>query len=275
MKSADQPEIIPLWQESAPGEEFLQEQETPLPGNRVVRNVSQPTLMAFLPDPSVAVGTAVIICPGGAFHFLSIESEGIEVARWLNQRGIAAFLLKYRLIPTAERDEAFLQQVQENVFSGNFPRLMNLMMQQAPLASADGRQAIQFIRERAAEWGIVPNRIGILGFSAGGLVALGATVQFSAATRPNFTAVLYTPSEEDMMVPGDVPPLFLVVANDDPLIINGSIPLYTAWKAVQRPVELHLYTQGGHGFGITKQGLPSDRWIDRFGEWLQTQGFLA
>jgi acetyl esterase/lipase len=280
MHSADQPEVIPLWPDGAPGSEDWnqQEQETLAPppiSFRTVRNVTQPTLTAFLPHPSRAVGTAVIICPGGGFHSLAIDHEGRDVARWLNSRGVAAFVLKYRLLPTEVRDEDFERQFQENLADRN--TLRAVAKQIGPLAIADGQQAMKIVRQRAAEWGLAPNRIGMMGFSAGGRVTVGVALEHDAQSRPDFAAPIYGALWEDITVPADAPPLFMALANDDDdaLVVEPGLALYSAWRTAGHPVELHIYAQGGHGFGMRKQGLPADRWIDQFGEWLAVQGFLA
>ena len=287
---SDQSAVIPLWPDSAPGSEewSQQEQETflPLPSHvpetflplpfevKIVRNIVRPTLTAYLPDPSIATGTAVVVCPGGVFHYLSIESEGTAVARWLCERGIAAFVLKYRVVQTEAREEDLITQLQER-FS-NPMQLMQQMQQIEPLAIADGQQAIRMVRQRAAEWGIAPERIGMLGFSSGGVVSIGTAMQYDAASRPNFAAPIYPAfSGTGIAVPTDAPALFLLAANDDAMGTGVSLPLYSAWRDANHPVELHLYAQGGHGFGMNKQGLPSDHWIERFGDWLQGHGLLA
>jgi acetyl esterase/lipase len=284
------PQVIPLWSNGAPGsEQWSQpEQETyiplpsavpqtilPLPFDiKIVRNIVQPRLMAYLPDPSVATGTAVIICPGGTFNFLSIELEGTDVARWLCARGFAAFVLKYRVAQTATRDEDLITQLQERFT--NLMSLMELMQQTELLAIADGLQAIKVVRRRAAKWGVAPERIGILGFSTGGVVSIGAAMQYDDESRPNFAAPIYPAlSGMAVAVPTDAPPLFLLAASDDPMAVSTSLPLYSTWKDAGHPVELHFYAQGGHGFGMKKQGLPSDHWIDRFSDWLQSLGFLV
>ena len=278
MSLTDQPAVITLWPVGAPGSEaWLQrEQETYLPSPydvKVVRNIAQPTLTAYLPAPAVANGTAVIICPGGAFHFLSIESEGTEVAHWLCTRGVAAFVLKYRVLQTEAYDEDFVKQMRE-IFL-NREKLGERMKQAEPLAIADGKQAIKVVRKRAAEWGIVADQIGMLGFSAGGAVTVGAALQYDEESRPNFVAPIYTaPFGTAMAVPADAPSLFMVLASDDPLVAESSLPLYSAWRGAGHLAELHIYAQGGHGFGMKKQGLPSDHWIDRFADWLQSQGDL-
>jgi acetyl esterase/lipase len=277
MNIADQPKVIPLWPDGAPGSEdwTQQEQETVLPppdSFKVVHNVTEPTLTAFLPNPSVASGTAIIVCPGGAFHMLAIDHEGMDVAHWLSARGVAAFVLKYRPVPTAMRDEDFVKQIQ-SLPEPN--KLKELTRQIEPLAIADGQQAMKVVRQHASEWGIAPDRIGMMGFSAGGRVTVGVALEHDAESRPNFAAAIYGALWEEIIVPADAPPLFIALANDDEIAVEPSVALYRAWRAAGQPVELHIYSQGGHGFGMRKQGLPADHWIDRFGEWLQLQRFLA
>jgi acetyl esterase/lipase len=276
MDAAVQPIIIPLWPNGAPGSEdwTQQEQETPaIPplGVKVVRNIAQPSLMAFLPDAATATGTAVIVAPGGAFHFLAIDHEGWDVARWLNARGIAAFVLKYRVLETAVRDEDFLREFGEHMADRDW--LRKRMPWIGGLAVADGQQAVRLVRRRAAEWNVAPDRIGVMGFSAGGVVTTGVAARYDAESRPNFAAPIYTAPWEVATVPADAPPLFIALANDDQMAVDASVPLYTKWRAAGHPAELHIYAKGGHGFGMLKNGVPADAWIERFGEWLVGQGF--
>jgi acetyl esterase/lipase len=268
-----QPMVIPLWPDDAPGSEGWTQQECESilpPSLKVVRNVARPTLTAYFPDPSIANGTAVIVCPGGAFHFLSIDMEGTDVARWLSARGVTAFVLKYRLIRTGDD---FAAQVRENLASRD--KMAGLMRVLRPLVIADGRRAVQVVRERAAEWGVVPDRVGIMGFSAGGTVTVGVALEHDAGSRPDFAAAIYGGSSEEVPVPADAPPIFVLCAADDAMAAPRSVRLYSDWVAAGRPVELHIYAQGGHGFGMRKQGLPSDTWIERLGDWLAAQGLLA
>lgn len=275
MKHPTQPEVIPVWPADAletqngrqPEQETIIPQILHLKNTRVVRNVVQPTLTAYLPDPSVANGTAVIVCPGGGFHFLNFDTEGADAAHWLNTRGVAAFVLKYRLLQTETSDEDFLRQLRHLD--------MERIKSQAAPGIMDGKQALRVIRESASEWEINPERIGILGFSAGGVVTIGAATQYEAESRPNFAASIYGPVWQELVVPADAPPLFIALANDDPGLPDGCTSLYHAWKAASHPVELHIYSRGGHGFAMAPQGLPCDHWIERFGEWLQVQGFLG
>ncbi len=270
MQSTLQPTIIPLWPAAAPGSEDWTHQEeislTPDFGLKVIRNVSRPTLTAFLPDPQRANGTAVIVCPGGAFHFLAFEHEGIQVAEWLNAHGIAAFMLKYRLIPTGDN---FMAEVQERI--ADRAKMAGPLSALAPLILADAQQAVRLVRARAAEWRLRPDRIGVMGFSAGGAVTMAVTLHHDPHSRPDFAAPIYAAHFDEVVVPADAPPLFLAHAGDDPLIPPAiSVAIYTAWQAAGKPAELHIYAKGGHGFGMRKLGLPVDGWIERFGEWLET-----
>jgi acetyl esterase/lipase len=271
MQSAQLP-VIPLWPGDAPGSEgWTQQEETTIipPALKVVRNVVQPTLTTYLPDPTVANGTAVIVCPGGAFHFLSIDMEGTDVAHWLNARGVAAFVLRYRLIRTGDDFPAVVGKTLDDR-----KEMERLMAELRPLILADGQQAIRTVRERATEWGVAPDRIGIIGFSAGGTVTLSVVLEHDADSRPNFAGAIYSAGFKDVPIPPDAPPLFILCAADDAMASPNSVRLYSDWRAAGHPAELHIYSQGGHGFGMQTKGLPSDTWIERFGDWLQVQGLL-
>ncbi len=281
------PRIIPVWPKDAPGSEKWTQKEvehrSALLRMKIVRNVVRPTLTAFLPERSKANGTAVIVCPGGGFRFLCCEDEGNEVAERLRARGVAAFVLKHRLMDTgateAEFHTALLQAgllaIADSLKAGERPVLPEDVRKFSALAVADGRQAIKVVREHAGEWGIKADRIGIMGFSSGGVVTTGVATEYDAASRPNYAASIYGPFLGSVKVPKDAPPLFICCASDDALVPPGdSIRLYSAWKAAGKSAELHIYAKGNHGFGVTKQGLPSDTWIDRFGDWLGQQGFL-
>ena len=267
------PTIIPLWPDGAPGSEDWMQQETqfqhPADDIQIVVNVTQPTLTAYFPDPALANGTAVIICPGGAFHLLAIDHEGHEVAAWFSKRGIAAFVLKYRLIRTGAD---LVTEVREHLSDRS--KMAALMQPLRPLLLADAQQSIRVVRQHAAEWGIQPDRIGIMGFSAGGTVTSSVALEHDAESLPNFAAVIYGAPGEEVAVPADAPPLFLLCADDDLMASTRSVQLYSTWKAAKKPVELHIYSKGGHGFGMKTQSLPSDQWIERLGEWLKAQGLL-
>ncbi len=271
---AAQERVIPLYEGPAPGSEHWTHQERESVSNlwntRLVFNVARPTLTWFAPEASRANGTAVIICPGGAFFALSIDSEGREVARWLAERGIHAFVLKYRLVKCETDDPT-----RELMTRGP---LDTVVAPVAKLAMADGLAAVRHVRQRAVEYGVNPRRIGILGFSAGGTVAASVAYNYEAASRPDFVAPIYLAYHwtiKDRGVPPDAPPMFILAATDDPLqLAPHSVELYRDWTRAGRSAELHLYARGGHGFGMRRQNLPSDRWIERFADWLEMHGWM-
>ncbi len=239
----------------------------------VVTNVSKPTLTAYLPDPAIANGTALVIAPGGGYMAHSINSEGIWVAEWAAKQGIAAFVLKYRLAPTGEDATAeFMQAV------GDRDAFMKKVGQVIPLAVADGRSAIEYVRSHAAEYGVKPDQIGIIGFSAGGGVVGGVVFDHTPASRPDFAAPIYSALQRDdsTPVPDDAMPIFIACTADDFFgFQKQSTEIFNKWNAAGKPVELHLYEKGGHGFGAKKQGLPSDKWLDAFGLWLESHGWMT
>lgn len=263
-----QPGAIPLGTGTTGGPE----QWNTLNGQRIVRNVATATLTPVLPDKPNAGGprAAVIVAPGGAFLSLSIDTEGFDVARWLAERGVVAFVLKYRLDPTPADIPGFKATAHER-FSRP-PR--EAVPVTPPVAIADGLAAVRLVRERAAQWGIDPQRVGLLGFSAGAMTALGTAVAPDAPSRPNFIAPIYPPMHAQP-VPTDAPPMFLALALDDRLMANGDYGLLTAWQRAGRPVEAHFYERGDHGFGSRKQGTTSDGWFDQFMAWLASRGLLT
>jgi acetyl esterase/lipase len=245
---------------------------SPIWNTQVVTNVAQPTLTVYAPPSGTANGTAIIVAPGGAFHALSINSEGIDVAKWLAARGVTAFVLKYRLVPTGEDG---VKEVMAKL--NNLKKLDEDNAALVPLAIADGLAAVTYVRKHATEFGIAPTRIGFIGFSAGGTVTSAVALRYTAESRPDFVAPIYAylGALKDATVPKDAPPMFVAAATNDQLnLAPDSVTLYTKWLAAGKAVELHMYAKGGHGFGMRKQNLPTDHWIDRFGEWLDLQGLL-
>jgi acetyl esterase/lipase len=229
-------------------------------------------LTVYSTEPANATGTAVIICPGGAFHALSIQSEGAEVAKWLAARGVTAFVLRYRLVQTGE--DATKELAAKMADRKKLEEDMSMVI---PLAVADGLAAVHYVRQHAAELAVSPQRVGIMGFSAGGTVAASVAFGYSSDSRPDFVAPIYPymGGVREAAVPSDAPPMFIAAASDDELgLAPDSVNLYGKWLAAKKSVELHMYSRGGHGFGMQKKNLPSDRWIERFGEWLQLQGLL-
>ncbi|MCW4462043.1 alpha/beta hydrolase [Sphingomonas sp. BT-65] len=243
-------------------------------GSKFARNVTIATLTPFLPDPAKATGAAVVVAPGGAFRTLSMENEGWDVARALAARGVAAFVLKYRLNPTPSDMPAFERSMRE-LFSGAArPPRTDPEQARARLAPqiADARAAFALIRRRAAEWRVDPDRIGMIGFSAGAMLTMATTFAGQDA-KPAFIANIYGPLSP-VTVPADAPPLFVALAADDPLFANSGFGLIESWKAAKRPVEFHLYEQGGHGFGMYPKETTSTGWFDAFARWLAMHGYL-
>ena len=254
-------QTVNIWPGVAPGSESWTQKELTVadtPIGTVVLNVVTPTLTAYLPDKSKATGAGVIIAPGGAFVALAIDLEGNDVARWLQQRGIAAFVLKYRI----------MEKKGEGIPAG-----MN-MDEAGKFGIADGIQAIKVVRQHAREWGVAPDRIGFIGFSAGAMVASGTLLQTEASARPNLAAMIYGgPFGVMPAIPAKLPPMFMAWAQDDPLTLGPVIKFYDALKAAGHKPEAHIFANGGHGFGMRKQNTSSDHWIDEFYYWLEAQGF--
>jgi acetyl esterase/lipase len=272
-KERAHPVAVPLWTDGAPGfesrraeperVEWRQEPDIVFP---VLFNVHQPSLTPYLPARDKATGCAVIIAPGGGHMFLTTDREGYDLAEILAQRGIAAFVLKYRLA----RDRA-----------GNSPYKVDD-------AGSDALRAIRLIRARASEWNVKKDRVGILGFSAGGEVSLLAASRHDAgkpdardtiereSSRPDFFAPIYPGRLEraDLVFPKDAtPPAFLACAFDDrmpELLANFFVTLRKAGVNA----ELHIYSAGGHGFGVRERPLAISSWHVRFVEWLGDRGFL-
>ena len=232
---------------------------------QVVTNVSVPTMEVFRPEEPN--GTAVIVAPGGGLYALSINSEGNDVAKWLNKKGITAFVLKYRLVPTGDDGVKEVMEVGSRIGETVAPVL--------PLSINDGLNAISHVRTNAQKYAIDPGKIGFMGFSAGGAVTMGVAFNYTQANRPDFIVPVYawTTVIGDYEVPADAPPMLVICATDDPLgLAEGSVALYSNWRKLSKPVGLHMYSKGGHGFGMRKQNLPSDNWISRFYDWSVAEG---
>lgn len=268
--------VIKLYDGIPPGSENATWSEATSTKNmfntEVVYNVKEPSITAYLPPKHLNTGTAIIVAPGGAFHTLSINSEGVDVAKWLNSKGIAAFVLKYRVAPSFTDDP-----VKE--LSAKMGDFASLDIENEPyikLALADGLKAVEYVRSHAAEMEINPDKIGFMGFSAGGTLTMSVVYNGTEKNRPNFVAPIY--AYEPAVIGSDIPkektPIFVCVAGDDQLkMMPMSISIYKKWFDAGQPAELHIYEKGGHGFGMREQKLPVDTWYERYGDWLRMHGY--
>ncbi len=276
-KNFGQNQVINLYKGATPGSENWNWPEAENTKNdwglRVIYNVAKPTLTVFKPEEGKANGTSIIIAPGGAFRALSIDNEGYEVAKWLVKKRVTCFVLKYRLIKSNTTDPV----AEMNAIWGT-EKFNQQNMELIPLAIQDGRNAIAYVREHADEMKLDPNRIGIMGFSAGGTVTAGTAYGYTEANKPNFIAPVYAyfPKALQGKLDAKAPPAFILAATDDNLdLASHSVDLYSQWLANKQPAEMHLYAKGGHGFGMASLKLPTDQWTERFTDWLQLNNWLS
>jgi acetyl esterase/lipase len=266
--ASDRPAEIPLWPAGAPGSEGKSTPEvitTSASGELSVSGIHCPSITPYLPSKDKATGLAILVIPGGGHRVLSITHEGYNVAEWLRDHGIAAFVLKHRL--AREANSTYKIEVE---------------------SLADTSRAMRLIRTRAAEWGIDPNRVGAIGFSAGGELVSMVSARDAAgdaaapdpidrqSSRPTFQALIYPGSSGAIQPTKDSPPAFLAAAyNDRQDISEGLAEAYLRFKRAGVPAELHMYSTGGHGFGLRANNKrPVGQWIERFEEWLAESGFL-
>jgi acetyl esterase/lipase len=261
--------VVYLWPNGAPGSEGKTGDEatrvTQPGGDHVVSNVHKPSVTVYLPAKGTATGAAVVIAPGGGHNSLWMDHEGYNIAKWLSEHGVAGFVLKYRLA----REPGSTYTIEGTSLS-------------------DTQRAIKLVKSRAAEWGVDPERIGVIGFSAGGeLAALAATHvdqgKADAAdpverlsSKVGFFGLMYPAIPKDMPLSKDMPPAFLVCGENDRQNISEGVPeLYLAMKKVKAQAELHVYTKVGHGFGVraTTKG-PVAQWPQRFYDWMEARGLL-
>src|SRR6188768_623549 len=252
-------------------------------GEPMVRNVTAATLTPYLPDPAKANGTAVIVAPGGGFRWLSINNEGWKIAKALNERGIAAFVLKYRLQPTPATLEG-LKESMNRTFAAVTPPAGGTAaaVAEAPRPPGpprmdltnqlqDAEAAYALILSRAKEWNVDTSRIGMVGFSAGAGLTMHCTLN-SKTMKFAFIAPIYG-GMQAVEVPKDAPPLFAAIAAND-FLFHGQFGLIKSWFDAGRPVEFHLYQDGGHGFGMGYPGHTTYWWFEPFTHWLDINGFL-
>ena len=260
--------LIPLWPNGAPGSEARANEPEKVdakPGQNNVSNVHNPSITPFLPATDKATGTAIIIAPGGGHRVLCLGHEGDSLAQWFADQGIAAFVLRYRLA----REEGSKYNVDEH-------------------AMADTRRAIRMVRSGAKDWHIKSDRIGILGFSAGGELAALAAMDSDdgdanaandidkASSRPDFQVLIYPGSSSRFTVKPGMPPAFIALgAKDRDDISIGMAQLYLKYKEAKVPAELHIYSNAGHGFGFRPDSTnAAGDWPMRLREWLVDSGLL-
>ena len=239
------------------------------------RNVTEATLTPFLPAAGKATGAAVIVAPGGGFRSLSMENEGWDVARALAEQGVAAFVLKYRLNQTPADLDGFAQSTRQMLSGPRPPRDPGSRESATMLAPqlADSRAAFALVRSRAQEWNVDPDRIGMIGFSAGAMLTM-VTALSGEDAKPAFIGNVYGPISA-LEVPADAPPLFVALAADDGLFSGAGFGLIESWQKAGRPVEFHYYERGGHGFGMYPKDTTSTGWFDAWVRWLKMHGYLA
>jgi acetyl esterase/lipase len=265
----DQPGAIAL---SPAGAAPRDEQWETFHGETHVRNVTAPTLTPFLPDPAKATGAAVIVVPGGAFLELSMQNEGDPVVHWLADHGIAAFLLKYRTRETPRDPQDFLSVMGKRMSRAASETVS--IDETTSEAIADAQAAVRLVRSRAAEWGVDPARVGMVGFSAGAMTTLSVALAPDKAARPDFIAPIYGPMGA-LKVPDDAPPAFFAVSLDDPLMARGkSLGVIESWRSAGRPLEVHLFGKGGHGFGMMGHHAAPQLWIEELYAWMKDRGLL-
>lgn len=265
-------QAIPLYGDATPGNATTENWSYWDNKHYVVRNVTRPTLTAFLPDPAKATGAAVVVAPGGAFMLLAIGPEGWEVAKRLADRGIAAFVLKYRVMPTPAGEAEASAFMNDKVKKG-LPNPKRQPTLQYPPSTDDALAALALIRQNSNKYGIDPKRVGMIGFSAGAMTSLNTVMAAKPGSGPDFFGYIYGP-QATVRVPKDAPPMFAAIAFDDPLFPTMGFPIVEAWHKAKRPVELHAYGRGGHGFNLGMEGTTTTLMLDQYIAWMDMQGFL-
>ena len=280
---------IRLYDGVAPGSEGVQDNErinrAPDGTIQTISGVVTPSITVYLPSADKATGTAVILCSGGGLMSHSWGSDVINMARWLNERGIAAIGLKYRTRvmgggPGGPRMGGGGQALSASVTefskitkSNANPDTSESGIKNIDNAINDALRAMEIVREHAAEWNISPDKIGYLGFSAGGGVGIGATVRADALHRPAFMATIYGPSLIDVEVPENAPKLFIATRGDHHNVAAGLVSLYLDWKRAGANAEMHLYDDGTGPFGPDDPGNTSGTWRESFYRWLTFNRF--
>jgi len=284
---AADPVELRLWPGKAPGSEnwTVPESITNRGGSRVATNVSDPTLTVYLPDAVKSNGAAIVIAPGGALQALSLDGEGTRVAEWLNSKGIAAFVLKYRVRqqqpgqnnaggppPGGGTPRQELTIVKGNANPAPGDAVLDEVLR---MGVADAQQALRLVRQNAEKWHVDPKRVGLMGFSAGGGVSVGTVLANAPGASADFLISVYGPSLQDVNVPENAPPLFIAVGSNHFNVTNGCLALFAEWKKAGKPAEIHVYDQVNAGFAMSKRGVPVDTWPDRLLDWMQLHTLLS
>lgn len=265
-------EVVRIWPGQAPGTEDWKAPEEaadvtlPSVGKiHVITNVTIPTLTVFRPAARKANGTAMVVLPGGSFRALAWDVDGIETAQSLARKGITAFVLKYRVRPPLQ-GESFGESLED------FARATQ---SRRAIAVADAEQAVRFIRSHALQYGVDPNRVGIIGFSAGAMAAAEVALAKDPELRPNFAVAMYGALLSHELPTAGAPPLFIGAAQDDPQLPPlNSVELFERWTKAGLPAELHVYEKGGHGFGFRLHATTSDTWPAALEAWLASHSYL-
>jgi len=280
-------EVLNLYDGPAPGSENWTHQEGVVDERtNIIFNITTPTLAVYLPDPSIATGSAMVVCPGGGFSILSYASEGTMVAEELCKRGIAALVLKYRTHPIRdlnadERVDSIdinltMAPMIESLVKGGDGTATGtcLAMEHTHLAFEDADRAMNLARENAAKWNIKPDHIGIMGFSAGAITTMHQALVHSEGGKPDFVGVIYGGWTSDVKAPADAAPVFLCAPVNDIFFPEESMDVYKAWREAKVPVELHYYNVSVHGFGAVPTGKSSDMWIDEMVHFMKDVEFV-
>lgn len=278
-------EVVKLWPGTPPGaqnaplKEEAKDTHVPDAGRvvHVITNVSEPSMTVVRPAAGKATGAGMIVLPGGGFGALAWDLEGTEVARWLADRGITAFILKYRVGGSDPAMQAKVAEIFAKKLSPEerFDEFMKVIEPRRRVAVDDAAQAVRLVRAGADKYGVVPDRIGMMGFSAGAMTTMGVVLEGDAATRPNFAAPIYG-AMPPAPVPKDGPPIFIAVAADDKTVAAAkSIEMFEAWQRAGLASELHIYETGGHGFGLGKPGTATTSWTGTFAAWLAAHQLVS
>jgi acetyl esterase/lipase len=272
-----QPNAISLYAGAAPGSEGAKQNEvwTKMFGEKWIRNVTHPTITPFLPKKGKATGAAVLVIPGGGYKFVSISNEGWPIAKWLADRGVAAFVLKYRVDETPDSETEFGKQMAV-IFSEPPSKdgPSSESQKSIDLARSDAQAALRMIRNNSGKWSVDVKRVGLLGFSAGAMTTMATALADAPDARPDFIAPIYgfmTP----VTPPSKPQPMFVALASDDALFGKQGFGLVESWAKAGGSTELHFYEGGGHGFGSHKKNTTSDLWFDQYMAWMQVKGFLT